>query len=191
MYVPFYCVFLKILHFDISVYISKISNPFGYLKVYLRCWDGVADDADHYLILILILSVGTQCNFEQSNRFHPLVKELNKASSAPGINKSTSVNGLKFVSLNSNGTRGKKLEQVAFLNCHKSAIVAIQTKIDDSISTSELFPDSCPYNAYRKNRNLHGGAWSSSVTRKFPICHWQNWKTTQNMYGLRSANKTS
>ena len=36
--------------------------------------------------------------------------------------------------------------------------MAIQeTKIDSSIATSELFPESCPYNVYRKDRNLHGG----------------------------------
>ena len=36
--------------------------------------------------------------------------------------------------------------------------MAIQeTKIDSSIETSELFPESCPYNVYRKDRNLHGG----------------------------------
>ena len=74
----------------------------------------MADDADHYLIPILILSVGTQCNFEQSNRFDPLVKELNKASSGPGINKSTSVKGMKFVSLNTNGIRGKKAGTCGF-----------------------------------------------------------------------------
>ena len=100
----------------------------------------------------------TQCNFEQSNRFDPLVKDINKASSAPSTNKTTSLNGLKFVSLNINGIGGKKLELLAFLDYHKPDIVANQeTKIDGSISTSELFPDSCPYNAYRKDRNLHGG----------------------------------
>ena len=36
--------------------------------------------------------------------------------------------------------------------------MAIQeTKIDSSIATSELFPESCPYNVYRKDKNLHGG----------------------------------
>ena len=36
--------------------------------------------------------------------------------------------------------------------------MAIQeTKIDSSISTSELFPESCPYNVYRKDRTLDGG----------------------------------
>ena len=78
----------------------------------------------------------TQFNFEQSNRFNPLVKDMNKASSVCGINKSISLKGLKFVSLNINDIRGKKLELLAFLDYHKPDIVAIQeTKIDGSIST--------------------------------------------------------
>ena len=86
---------------------------------------------------------------KQSNKFDPLVKDMNKASSAPSTNKTKFLNGLKFVSLNINGIRGKKLELLAFLDYHKPDIVAIQeTKIDGSISTSELFHDSCPYNAY-------------------------------------------
>ena len=37
--------------------------------------------------------------------------------------------------------------------------MAIQeTKIDSSISTSELFPESCPYNVYRIDRTLDGGS---------------------------------
>ena len=36
--------------------------------------------------------------------------------------------------------------------------MAIQeTKIDNSTATSELFRESCPYNVYRKDRNLHDG----------------------------------
>ena len=62
------------------------------------------------------------------------------------------------MSININSIRGKKLELVAFLNFHQPQIVAIQeTKIDSSIPTSELFPESCPYNVYRKDRTLDGG----------------------------------
>ena len=62
------------------------------------------------------------------------------------------------MSININSIRGKKLELVAFLDFHQPQIVAIQeTKIDSSISTSELFPESCPYNVYRKDRTLDGG----------------------------------
>ena len=62
------------------------------------------------------------------------------------------------MSININRIRGKKLELLAFLDFHQPQIVAIQeTKIDSSISTSELFPESCPYNVYRKDRTLDGG----------------------------------
>ena len=41
---------------------------------------------------------------------------------------------------------------------HQPQIVAIQeTKLDSSISTSELFPESCPFNVYRKDRTLDSG----------------------------------
>ena len=40
----------------------------------------------------------------------------------------------------------------------KSQVIAIQeTKIDSSIATSELFPESCAYSVNRKDLNLHGG----------------------------------
>ena len=62
------------------------------------------------------------------------------------------------MSININSIRGKKLELLAFLDFHQPQIVAIQeTKIDSSISTSELFPESCPYNVYRKDRTVDGG----------------------------------
>ena len=52
----------------------------------------------------------------------------------------------------------KKLELLAYLDFLQPQIVAIQeTKIDSSISTSELFPETCPYNVYRKDRNSKGG----------------------------------
>ena len=58
-------------------------------------------------------------------------------------------------SISTNSIRGKKLQLLAFLDFHQPQIVAIQeTKIDSSISTSELFPESCPYNVYRKDRTL-------------------------------------
>ena len=52
----------------------------------------------------------------------------------------------------------KQLELVAFLDVYKSDVVDIQeTKLDETISSAELFPDSWPYNIYRKERNRHGG----------------------------------
>ena len=135
----------------------------------------------------------TQCNFEQSNKFDPLVKDMNKASSAPGNNKTNSLNGLKFVSLNINGIRGKKLELLAFLDYHKPDIVFIQeTKIDGSISASELFHDSCPYNAYRKDRNLHDGGVMLLIHKgipHMPLTELEN--DSESVWAKVFANKTS
>ena len=65
---------------------------------------------------------------------------------------------LKFISMNINSIRGKKLELLAFLDFHQPHVVAIQeTKIDSSIATSELFPETCPYSVYRKDRNIQRG----------------------------------
>ena len=50
------------------------------------------------------------------------------------------------------------MDLLAFLEVHNPHIVAIQeTKIDSSIASSELFPETCPYSIYRKDRNFHGG----------------------------------
>ena len=92
------------------------------------------------------------------NRFDSLTKETNDGISSNRTNKTNSLGGLKFMSLNINSTRSKKLDLMAFLDVHNPHIVAIQeAKIDSSIETSELFPETCPYNTYRKGRNLHGG----------------------------------
>ena len=97
--------------------------------------------------------------------------------------KTNFISGLKFVSININSIRGKKLELLAFLDFHQPQIVAIQeTKIDSSISISELFPESCLYNVYRKDRTLYGGGVMLS-TRIFRICPSQNWKMTLSQFG--------
>ena len=99
-----------------------------------------------------------QLNLENQNRFDPLTKEKKTKSSSNGTNKNNFVIGLKFISMNINSIRGKKLELLAFLDFHQPHVVAIQeTKIDSSIATSELFPETCPFSVYRKDRNLHGG----------------------------------
>ena len=106
----------------------------------------------------------TQCNLESPNRFEPLVKKANKYRNPPCSNKPTSINGLKFASININNIRGKKLELAAFLDFYKPDVVAIQeTKIDETISSLELFPDSCPY-----NRNLHGGGVMLLINKELP-----------------------
>ncbi|MES9950854.1 MAG: reverse transcriptase family protein, partial [Candidatus Thiodiazotropha sp.] len=97
------------------------------------------------------------------------MNDASKVGSSIHTQKASFIGGLKFVSLNVNSLRGKKLELVAFLDFHNPDIVAIQeTKIDSSISTSELFPESCPYNVYRKDRNLHGGGVMLLVRRNVP-----------------------
>ena len=43
------------------------------------------------------------------------------------------------------------MELLAFLNAHQPHVVAIrETKIDSTIATSELFPETCMYSVYRK-----------------------------------------
>ena len=99
-----------------------------------------------------------QLNLENQNRFDLLTKEKKTGVSALGTSKNNYIGGLKFVSININSIRGAKLELLVFLDFHQPHIVAIQvTKIDSSIATSELFPESCPYNVYREDRNIHGG----------------------------------
>ena len=75
------------------------------------------------------------------NRFDPITKGKYDGISSNRTNQTISLGGLKFISLNINSIRGKKLDLLAFLDVHNPHIVAIQeTKIDSSIATSELFP---------------------------------------------------
>ena len=126
-----------------------------------------------------------QLNLENQNRFDPMTKEKKTGSSSFGTSKNNFIGGLKFVSININSIRGKKLELLAFLDFQQPHIVAIQeTKLDSSIATSELFPESCPYNIYRKDRNLHGGD-CYLFTMIFHICPPRNWKTTRSHFRLK------
>ena len=76
---------------------------------------------------------------------------------------------------------------------HQPHIVAIQgTKIDSSIATSELFPESCPYNVYRKDRNLHGGGVMLLVHKDIshmPITELEN--NSESVWVKVFSNKTS
>ena len=71
--------------------------------------------------------------------------------------------------------------------------MAIQeTKIDSSIATSELFPESCPYNVYRKDRNLHGGGVMLLVHKDIshmPVMELEN--NSASVWVKVFANKTS
>ena len=127
---------------------------------------------------------GEQVNLETENRFVPLTKEKKDRSSPCGTNKGSFISGLKFISMNINSIRGKKLELLAFLDFNQPHVVAIQeTKIDSSIATSELFPETCPYSVYRKDRNIHGGRVMLGIHKDISQCLSQNWKTTRNQFG--------
>ena len=92
------------------------------------------------------------------NSYSSLAKNGETRTSSTGTKNNNFVSGLKFSSINFNGLRSKKLELLAYFDFHQPQIVAIQeTKIDSSISSSELFPETCPYNVYRKDRNSKGG----------------------------------
>ena len=71
--------------------------------------------------------------------------------------------------------------------------MAIQeTKIDSSNATSELFLESCTYNVYRKDRNLHGGGVMLLVHKDIshlPIVELEN--NSESIWVKGFANKTS
>ena len=72
-------------------------------------------------------------------------------------------------------------------------MVAVQeTKIDSFIANSELFPESCPYYVYRKDRNLHGGDVMLLVHKyisHMPIMELKN--NSESVWVKVFANKTS
>ena len=71
--------------------------------------------------------------------------------------------------------------------------MAIQeTKIDSSISTSELFPETFPYSVYRKDRNLNGGGVMLLIHKDIshmPITELEN--NSESVWVKVFANKTS
>ena len=103
------------------------------------------------------------------NRFDLLTKGKKDGISANHTNKTNSLGGLKFISLNIKSIRDKQLDLLAVLDVHNPHSVAIQeTKIDSSTATSELFPETCPYNIFRKDRNLHGGGVKLLIHEDIP-----------------------
>ena len=82
---------------------------------------------------------------------------------------------------------------MAFLDVHNPHIVAVQeTKIDSSIATSELFPETCPYNIFRKDRNLHGGGVMLLIHKDIPhmpLSELEN--DSESVWVKVFANKTS
>ena len=71
--------------------------------------------------------------------------------------------------------------------------MAIQeTKIDVSISTSELFPETFPYSVYRKDRNINGGGVMLLIHKDIshmPITELEN--NSESVWLKVFANKTS
>ena len=128
-----------------------------------------------------------QLNLENQNRFDPLTKEKKTRSSSNATNKNNFVSGLKFVSMKINSIRVKKLELLAFLDFQQPHDVAIQeTKNDSSVATSELFPETCSYSLYRKERNLHGGGVMLLVHKDIQhMTITELEKKTRSQFGLR------
>ena len=131
---------------------------------------------------------------ENQNRFDPLANDSGAEAPQTGSDKNKFISGLKFVSININHSiRGKKLELLAFLDFHQPQIVAIQeTKIDSSISPSELFPESCTYNVYRKDRTIDGGGVMLLIHKDIPhmpITELEN--DSESVWVKVFANKTS
>ena len=82
---------------------------------------------------------------------------------------------------------------MAYLDFHRPQIVAIQeTKIDSSISTSELLPETCPYNVYRKDRNSKCGGVMLLIHKDIshmPITELEN--DSESIWVKVFTNKTS
>ena len=82
---------------------------------------------------------------------------------------------------------------MAFLDFNQPSVVVIQeTKINSSIATSELFPETCPYSVYSKNRNIHGSGAMLFVHKDIshmPITELEN--DTESILVKVFAKKTS
>ena len=94
-----------------------------------------------------------------------VIRLSSNSSNETNLNSKTH-GGLKLTGLNINSIRGKKLYLSGFLEVHQPHGVVIQeTKIDSSVATSKLFPETCPYNIFRKDRTLRGGGRKSGERR--------------------------
>ena len=130
---------------------------------------------------------------EDQNRFIPLAKDSETITPSTGTKNNKIISGLKFSSINVNSIMSKKLELLAYLDFHQPQIVAIQeTKIYSSISTSELFPETCPSNVYRKDRNSKGGGVMLLIHKDIshmPITELEN--DSESVWVKVFTNKTS
>ena len=142
-------------------------------------------------IFLTLFFFDEQLNLESENRFNPIGNSDKTKSSAP----STSTSKSKFIGglININSIKGKKLELLAFIDLHEPQIVAIQeTKIDSSISSSELFLETFPYSVYRKDRTLDGGGVMLLIHKNIPhmpITELEN--KSESVWVKVFANKTA
>ena len=125
-----------------------------------------------------------QVNLETENRFVPLTKEKKDRSSPCGTNKSSFTSGLKFISMNINSIRGKKLELLAFLDFHQPHVVAIQETKSTVLLQLQNSSRKLAHIVYIEKTGISmvAGSCCSSI-RTFRICLSQNWKTTRNQFG--------
>ncbi|CAC5379980.1 E3.1.11.2 [Mytilus coruscus] len=103
----------------------------------------------------------TSSGIETNNTFDTLTNNKETLSSSKCTSdKSRNIftSKIRMVSININGLRGKKLELQTYLQTENPEIVALQeTKIDKSITTNELIPDTLGYDIYRNDRTGNGG----------------------------------
>ena len=122
----FYLTFWYVQQFSVTVVIcGSIMNTHSLQKLSMKLWKiitvhGFARNLNSSTFLIPSL-VNRWTKVETENRFVPLTKEKKDRSSPCGTNKSSFISGLKFISMNINSIRGKKLELLAFLDFHHSA----------------------------------------------------------------------
>ena len=66
-------------------------------------------------------------------------------------------------------------------------------KIDSSTATSELFPETCQYNVFKKDRHLHGGGMMclihKDVIQPMPLTELEN--DSESVQAKIFSNKTS
>ena len=119
---------------------------------------------------------GEQVNLETENRFVPLTKEK-KDRSSPCTNKSSFISGLKFISMNINSIRGKKLELLAFLDFHQPHELSQLSKKPKSTVLLQLQNSSrkLAHIVYIEKTEISmvAGSCCSSI-RTFRICLSQN-----------------
>ena len=136
---------------------------------------------------------GEQVNLETENRFVPLTKEKEDRSSSCGTNKSSFISGLKFISMNINSIRGKKLELLAFLDFHQPHVVAFQETKSTVLLQLQNSSRKLAHIVYiEKNRNIHGGGVMLLVHKDIshmPITELEN--DSESIWVKVFANKTS